>query len=137
MGVEGQSPFRSNGFRRPTRCSPTARIPRSRWRAAKSGDAGSYFVVITNFFGSVTSSVAALTILPPPQLHGEISGPNFQFTAFAVPGDSYWIQAATNLEAPVIWTTIATNVAAPDGLVQFSEAIAAGKLNRFYRLVAP
>ena len=36
--------------------------------AATTNDAGGYSVTITNLFGSVTSSVATLTILVPPTI---------------------------------------------------------------------
>lgn len=39
--------------------------------AAQPGDAGSYFVIVTNVAGSVTSAVATLTVNVPPSIPGQ------------------------------------------------------------------
>lgn len=76
---------------------------------AQAADAGSYAVVITNSYGSVTSAVAVLTVLPPasppslttqPQSQTVFQGSNVTLTASAVgsfPLAYQWRCYGTNL----------------------------------------
>src|SRR5439155_12759601 len=71
--------------------------------------AGEYLVVVTNSVGSVTSSVAVLTIYPTAA--ATLSSPasaadQFQFNVTGVPDFSYAVQASTNLTD---WTSTETN----------------------------
>ena len=52
------------------------------------------------------------------------------------PGQTYLVQAATNLAATV-WLTLATNVAATNGVGFFSDPTAASHPMRFYRSTVP
>jgi hypothetical protein len=73
------------------------------------GQAGSYQVVVTNSAGSVTSSVANLTIYPTAAATLTaplLSSGQFQFTVTGVPDFTYAVQVSTNLTD---WTTIETN----------------------------
>jgi hypothetical protein len=54
-----------------------------------------------------------------------------------IPGDSYWIEAATNLNGPVDWLPISTNAADTNGLWQSIDAQATNYLQRFYRAHRP
>jgi PKD repeat protein/subtilisin-like proprotein convertase family protein len=58
---------------------------------AQCADAGQYEVVVTNFLGSTTSSVATLTVVAPPVI---VSGPSSQ--SLAVGQDATFLVAATN-----------------------------------------
>lgn len=53
----------------------------------------------------------------------------------AVPGSTYFLQAATNLQPPIQWTTLQTNVADSNGVISFSETNAPTPV-RYYRLSA-
>jgi hypothetical protein len=100
-------------------------------------NAGLYIVVVTNTYGSVTSTPALLTVVPAPQL-GVVPAPgSVRLNAAGVAGDTYWLQAATSLNPPAVWVTVATNVADATGVVQFSDTNLSGTAGRFYRLVAP
>ncbi len=99
--------------------------------------AGNYFVVVTNNYGSATSQVAALTVLPPPALLGTQTAAGFQLTGAGVPGDMYFALAATNLNPPVTWQTVATNVADTNGLIQFVDGATQISTMKFYRLAFP
>jgi hypothetical protein len=71
--------------------------------------AGMYQVVVTNSAGSVTSSVAQLTIYPTAA--ATLSAPvfsigQFQFTVTGVPDFTYAVQTSTNL---IDWTSLETN----------------------------
>jgi len=54
-----------------------------------------------------------------------------------VSGHTYWIQAATNLNAATDWQTIGTNVADMNGFFQFIDSQAASFRARYYRAVLP
>jgi hypothetical protein len=61
-------------------------------------NAGNYTVVITNIYGSVTSTPSALTVLPLGVTTPRISAPGqFQFTFDTATGVNYTVQYSTNL----------------------------------------
>jgi hypothetical protein len=97
-------------------------------------DAGGYTVVITNAYGSVTSSVAALMVVVPPSIVA--TGGSFGFSngvfGFAVAGPAgatFVIEGSTNLTD---WAPLQTNSlgAAP---VYFTDPDSANRARRFYR----
>jgi hypothetical protein len=101
-----------------------------------ANNSGNYAVVVNNSWGSVTSSVAALTFSNPivtlsvPASEGmSVSGFTFQLTLPA--GGTYVIQASTDLQA---WTPIITNVASTS-IVVYTDTAAAAYRYRFYRAV--
>ena len=79
-------------------------------------DAGGYDVIVTNAFGSVTSTVATLTVTgsgsgtSPVLTQPRISSTNFTFTVNSQTGFSYVVDYKTN---PLSgnWTPFSTNVA--------------------------
>ena len=80
--------------------------------------AGSYQLVVTNPYGAVTSSVAALTVTYPPSFTTEptnqsvVAGGAVQFTATVAGGAPLayqWQQNGTNLVAGINITGVATN----------------------------
>lgn len=77
-----------------------------------TNDAGNYTVVASNTSGSVTSSVAVLTVLTSQAtLSGfALTNNTFQFTIGQVSGLNYIVQANTNL-GTTNWIAIATNTA--------------------------
>jgi sugar lactone lactonase YvrE len=81
-------------------------------------NAGSYDVVITNAWGSVTSSVVTLTVLLPPSITSQpvsqsiVYGQNAVFTMTATgpgPLTYQWLFNATNLPNGIITTVAGTN----------------------------
>ncbi|MEI7732130.1 MAG: immunoglobulin domain-containing protein [Verrucomicrobiota bacterium] len=104
---------------------------------AQVGDAGSYSVVVTNAYGSATSAVAVITIIPPvapaftvqPTNQSVLLGSNVSFTAAAsgtapiayvwrlngasLPGATNLVLALTNIQSGNAgnYTIIASNVA--------------------------
>lgn len=105
--------------------------------AVTAASTGAYSVTVSNAFGGVTSTPAALTVVPAPQLRLLSSPGSVQLNAGGVAGGTYWLQAATDLTPPAIWVTVATNVADATGAVRFSDTNLSGSAGRFYRLVAP
>ena len=103
-------------------------------------NAGNYTVVITSPYGSVTSSVATLTVIVPPQIIA--SGTNFGFTTnfsnqsgfgFNLNGTSNQtivVDGSTNL---LDWTPLYTNLA--NGIpAYFFDPASTNFPGRFYRL---
>jgi len=62
---------------------------------------------------------------------------SMKLIAHGVPGQTYQIQAAATLAAPVSWATIGSSVAATDGVITFTDADAANHSCRYYRVAAP
>lgn len=98
-------------------------------------DAGDYRLVLTSAFGSVTSSVATLTVLvPPQQFTGQFAGGGLHVQFVGTPNYPYILQSATNLTPPINWQPVFTNPADGNGNWQFTDS----NLNngqKFYRAV--
>ena len=91
---------------------------------------GDYLVVVTNSVGSVTSSVAVLTVYSTAA--ATLSAPiyssgQFGFNVSGVPDFTYAVEASTNL---VDWTSLETN-AAPFTTIDTNAALPL----RFYRVL--
>jgi len=99
-------------------------------------DSANYFVVATNHFGSVTSTVAPLTVyLVPPFFiattnsgFGLVNG-QFQFTLNGPAGSNAVISASTNLQT---WIPLVTNPLTLGSLI-FTDAQATNYPHRYYR----
>jgi uncharacterized delta-60 repeat protein len=105
--------------------------------AVQMGDAAAYDVIVTNVSGSVTSSVANLTVMAlngygtiTPQLLGAGS---LQLRYVGLPGTSYILERTFNLSPPVTWTAQRTNVAGNDGGMMFTNTPVAST-NNFWRI---
>jgi hypothetical protein len=99
---------------------------------------GNYQVIITNIFGAATSSVAALTVSPQPNVYafskGAADSPAVLHLA-SLPKSTNRLWATTNLSLPIAqWQIITTNVADTSGLFQFIDTNTAGRKTKFYRL---
>jgi uncharacterized repeat protein (TIGR01451 family) len=81
---------------------------------------------------SASASVSVLSIIAP-HLSGAIVETNqFQITLTGQPNFTYVIQASTNITS---WSSISTNTAAGNGVLQFTDTNAPGLNQRFYRAV--
>ncbi|HEV2694633.1 MAG TPA: immunoglobulin domain-containing protein, partial [Verrucomicrobiae bacterium] len=98
--------------------------------------AGNYYAVATASGGSVTSSVAVLTIYNPPGIGSVDANFNGSFTLnlLGTPGYTYVLEALTNLSSPGGWLPVATNVLGTNGVWQFTDSQATNYLQQFYRL---
>lgn len=100
-----------------------------------SANAGLYQAMVKNPPYSVSSQPVSLTVVTNPGLYQTSWNANGCMTLAFVspPGSTNEVQFATNLVAPVVWTSISTNIAGPDGDWQFTDPGIAGLPSRFYR----
>ncbi len=98
-------------------------------------NAGSYQVIITGANGSVTSSVVNLVVASSPLIYQTALNPDrsVSLSFLSQPGTTNVVLCTTNLASPVVWQTIATNLAGSDGTWQFTDTNAAGNQSLFYR----
>jgi hypothetical protein len=84
-------------------------------------NAGKYSLVVTNYGGSVTSSAAALTVLPLPRplitgVRWSGSGLVLSGTNGMAAGNVFYTLASTNLAQPLTnWMVVGTNYFGPGG----------------------
>jgi sugar lactone lactonase YvrE len=110
--------------------TPTLQIPNM-----TGASAGSYDVVVTSLFGSVTSSVATLNVALPPMSAAWCPGQGVQFQFTGSPASQYVLLMATNLTPPVIWQPLCTNAADAAGNCCFSDTNT-GNPAQYYRAAA-
>jgi uncharacterized repeat protein (TIGR03803 family) len=96
-------------------------------------DSGLYAALITNVFGSVTSSGARLTVVGQPLFSGieRLPDGNIELLLTGTPNILWRIDTSTNL---VDWTTL-TNILAPGGTCQLIDSGSTSSPQRFYRAV--
>jgi len=110
-----------------------------------ANDAGGYFVIISNNYGSVTSVLASLTVTvagsnvvqnPAAPIVSVAAGTAGIHLTFAGPTNTSWVLlSATNLASPVVWQPVCTNSTDANGNWQFTDT----NLNyrqKFYRVAS-
>ncbi len=105
---------------------------------------GPYYVVVTNFLGAVTSSVAMLTVEPYNFYATNVlkfdsallSGTNFIFSFTAISNQSYTVQYQSVLGGSA-WQKLRDILAAPTNRVVWLTNSFSAARNRFFRLVTP
>ncbi len=103
-----------------------------------TNDTGAYTVVVTNSYGSITSSVANLLVGIPPQSLGIYQCSNApMLTMRGTPGFPYVVLQTTNLTPPTIWQTLFTNVADSNGVWTFTDTNAFAYPASFYQVTTP
>lgn len=104
---------------------------------AQAVHAGDYSVVVTNASGSITSTVATLTLAPSVPLQFDsiaaLSDGRVQLGVTGDPGFNVQLQTSTNL---VDWSVL-TNLLNPTGALLFTNAPSAGAAEQFYRALYP
>jgi hypothetical protein len=103
-------------------------------------NAGSYNVIITNTYGSVTSAVASLTVTLPALTASVLpmtaTNANLvvQFQFSGTPGSNYVLEYTTNLCPPFQWQPVITNAANTNGNWTFTDSNAAAFPACFFRM---
>ncbi|HXI71479.1 MAG TPA: immunoglobulin domain-containing protein [Verrucomicrobiae bacterium] len=80
---------------------------------AQPTNAGAYTIVITNYYGAVTSAVATLTVtipVPPQITDFKIAGTNVLLSFSTMSSGNYFIEARTNLTIGA-WSGLISNIA--------------------------
>jgi hypothetical protein len=98
-------------------------------------NAGSYSVTVTNYYGSVTSSTASLTVtLPPivPTFTQTNGSSDFGFTWSAIPGVTYQVQYKTNL-AQADWINLGDPITTTNPAASILDSFGTDP-ERFYRV---
>jgi hypothetical protein len=95
-------------------------------------NAGSYDVVVSSPYGSVTSSVVSLDVTIPPLNALNFGGQQVQLQFQGVPGNSYVLLSATDLTPPVDWRPVITNAAETNGNWTFTVSIVPSDHAVFY-----
>lgn len=107
-------------------------------------DSGSsYYVIVTNSYGSVTSSIAMLNVdytnaIAPHGMsivNSSNAGVTVQFQG--TPNFNYAIQATTNLASPINWQPIFTKASDTNGNWIFTDSNTVLYPARFYRAIIP
>jgi len=106
----------------------------------QSSQAGSYFVVVTNAFGSVTSAPAIQTVLVPFPMRlipdFAMSNGSFILSFTNTAGATFTILTSTNVATPLSnWNSVTGLVELSPGRFQFMDR--ATNTRRFYRLRSP
>jgi len=118
---------------------PDATTPSLAFTSVQPEDAGGYQLFVSNAYGSVTSTVARLTVREPFLVQLLLSGPavrngSIQFQVTGPIRTNYVVWRSSDLLA---WTPISTNWVI-DGLLEFNDPAVAMAERRFYRAsVAP
>jgi sugar lactone lactonase YvrE len=99
---------------------------------------GSYTVIVNSPYGSVTSTIAALTVIVPPRsFAGSIdAGTGVQLQFSGTPNFPYTLQASTNLTPPVNWQSLITKPTDTNGVWMFIDTNELSFPAYFYRVVA-
>jgi len=102
-------------------------------------NAGNYSVNITGPYGTIASSIVTLTVASSPIISQIICNPDASVTLYLLtaPNTSSRVLVTTNLELPVVWQPLCTNVAAPSGAWQFTDTNASQYPIRVYRSSTP
>jgi hypothetical protein len=101
------------------------------------GQTGNYSVVITNTYGSITSSIVSLTIIVSPVFSQTALGANgnLKLKLLTTTNVASRVYTASNLSPPVIWLPIYTNL--DGGVWQFTDTNTGSAKTKFYRLSTP
>jgi len=97
---------------------------------------GGYSVVITNSYGSVTSTVAQLIILLPPSISinpANVSATNVAISLSSVAGVTYTLQYKNSLQDST-WTDILPSVPGTGGVLLLQDPNGSLLPSRFYRV---
>jgi autotransporter-associated beta strand protein len=137
VGVTGSSPLSYQWYFNGANL-PGATLATLALTNVQSANAGNYFVIVTNSFGSATSSVATLTVNIPPVVSTlpQMPGGGVQFSFTGPSGQAYAVLGSTNLALPLTNWTVLTSGTFGSGPVTFTDANPTNA-GYFYRVASP
>jgi hypothetical protein len=107
-----------------------------------AGDVGqnNFVVRVTDSTGFADVTTVRIDVVgenvPPVFTAWQLAGGSMMLQGLGGAGRSCVLEATTNFEAIVAWTTLSTNTAATNGAFQFIDSQAGGFSRRFYRVSA-
>jgi hypothetical protein len=106
---------------------------------ASAAKAGNYTVVVSNAYGSVTSSVVTLALIVQPAIGAIALNPDQSVTLnfTGTPCACHHLWMTTNLSPPVVWSPIASSFTGTNGAGQLTDTNAQCALAQFYRVSLP
>ena len=100
--------------------------------------ADQFTYTISDGRGGIAKATVTIRFASPLRLTGFIGPDGFIVrSTTSVAGVTYLLQATTNLATPISWETIATNVPATSGTIEFVDPRTTNIRNRYYRTVMP
>ena len=100
----------------------------------------SFSYTVADIYGASSTNLVMVTIQsgsngPPVNITGiaVLDDGTVQLGFTGTPGGVYLIEAATNLSAPIVWTTLGTNTADTNGVFNYTDANATNFGDRYYR----
>jgi sugar lactone lactonase YvrE len=102
-----------------------------------TNNAGRYAVIVTNTFGSVTSSIVTLTVNLPQIFVISATNGGVTLNFLTAANVSSRVLTATNLIPPAVWVSIYTNRPGTNGFWQFTDTNNSLFPERFYRTSTP
>jgi Immunoglobulin domain/Immunoglobulin I-set domain len=105
---------------------------------AATSNSGNYQVIVNNTSGSVTSSVASVSILPVPAFALSLGTSSVALSAAGgVIGSNYIVQISTNIANSNGWLSLYTNTVPGNGVINYTDTNAPTNAQRYYRLQFP
>jgi hypothetical protein len=106
-------------------------------RNMTTNDSGGYSVIVTGPSGSLTSSIANITVLSAPLISQTTRNHDGSMTLgfISQSGSTSVVYSATDLASPITWQPIYTN--STGGTWQFTDTNTAGIPRKYYRLLMP
>jgi hypothetical protein len=97
-------------------------------------NAGAYDLVISNQYGSITSSIMNLTVVLPPLSAVMAAGQGVQLHFQGASGGSYVLLTSPCLGPAAVWTPVSTNTADGSGNWAFTDTNPPSNAARYYRI---
>lgn len=106
--------------------------------SASTNNTGGYYLIVTNLYGTATSTVATLNVgIPPASIGFSALTNGISLTMPGTPNFPYVLESTSNLMPPIIWQRILTNSANSNGLCSFMDGNTSSNSGKFYRVVWP
>ena len=115
---------------------PNLNSPELLFPSAALTNSGTYRIVITNAYLSVTSAPAILSVLRPPTLSIRIAGTNVLISCLGPSNRLHQLFHAPSLEATQAWSFLASNVPPASGTSLWTRPLISTQ-DTFYRVVLP